>query len=132
MRIRYGAFFVLLFTFCVAPFAGCRAEPDRSRASTISSPPQAEWFAERAEASGLTFVHFNGMSGKFLYPELMAPGVALFDYDNDGDLDVFIVQGRMLGNTPVAEAQPQPPGPLPLQGRLFETISRSCPMDHAR
>ncbi len=119
MRIRYGAFFVLLFTFCVAPFAGCRAEPDRSRASTISSPPQAEWFAERAEASGLTFVHFNGMSGKFLYPELMAPGVALFDYDNDGDLDVFIVQGRMLGNTPVAEAQPQPPGPLPLQGRLF-------------
>ena len=59
------------------------------------------------------------MSGKFLYPELMAPGVALFDYDNDGDLDVFIVQGRMLGNTPLAEAKPQPAEPLPLRGRLF-------------
>ena len=32
------------------------------------------------------------MSGKFLYPEIMPPGVALFDYDNDGDLDVFAVQ----------------------------------------
>jgi hypothetical protein len=32
------------------------------------------------------------MAGKFLYPEIMPPGVALFDYDNDGDLDVFAVQ----------------------------------------
>jgi len=32
------------------------------------------------------------MSGKFYYREIMAPGVALFDYDNDGDLDVFAVQ----------------------------------------
>ncbi len=119
MRIRYGAFFVLLVFFCVVPLAGCRAESSGPRASTINSPPEGEWFTERAEASGLTFVHFNGMSGKFLYPELMAPGVALFDYDNDGDLDVFIVQGRMLGKTPAAEAQPQSAGPLPLQGRLF-------------
>jgi hypothetical protein len=119
MRIRYGSFFVAFVFFCVVPLAACRAEPSRPRASTINSPPDAEWFTERAEASGLTFVHFNGMSGKFLYPELMAPGVALFDYDNDGDLDVFIVQGRMLGKTPAAEAQPQPVGPLPLQARLF-------------
>ena len=118
MRIRYGAFLVLFVFFCIVPLAGCRAEPAGPGASTVNGPPQTEWFTERAEAAGLTFVHFNGMSGKFLYPELMAPGVALFDYDNDGDLDVFIVQGRMLGRTPAAEARPQP-GSLPLQGRLF-------------
>jgi len=32
------------------------------------------------------------MSGKFLQTEIMPPGVALLDYDNDGDLDVFLVQ----------------------------------------
>ena len=56
-----------------------------------------DWFVDRADASGLRFVYFNGMSGEFYYPEIMPPGVALFDYDNDGDLDVFIVQGQMLG-----------------------------------
>ncbi|MGC4085331.1 MAG: CRTAC1 family protein [Vicinamibacterales bacterium] len=37
------------------------------------------------------------MTGKFYQPEIMAPGVALFDMDNDGDLDVYLVQGRLLG-----------------------------------
>jgi hypothetical protein len=62
-------------------------------------------------------VHFNGMSGQFYYPEIMPPGVALFDYDNDGDLDVFIVQGQMLGNKPLSAATRQPQGPL--NSRLF-------------
>ena len=74
-----------------------------------------EWFTDRARETGLDFVHFNGMSGKFYQPEIMAPGVALFDYDNDGDLDVFLVQGRMLGTgTPLL---PPPAGAL--EGRLY-------------
>ena len=55
------------------------------------------------------------MSGKFYQPEIMAPGVALFDYDNDGDLDVFLVQGRMLGTGP--PLLPPPAGAL--EGRLY-------------
>jgi hypothetical protein len=36
------------------------------------------------------------MEGKFYYAEIIAPGAALLDYDNDGDLDVFLVQGSRL------------------------------------
>ena len=49
-------------------------------------------FDEVAAQTGLNFHHYNGMTGKFYLPEIMGAGVALFDYDNDGDLDVFLVQ----------------------------------------
>src|SRR5262245_4935411 len=75
------------------------------------------WFTDATAESGLTFTHFNGMSGEFYYPEIMPPGVALFDYDNDGDLDVFIVQDQMQGGKPLSAAKPQPQGSL--NSRLF-------------
>jgi enediyne biosynthesis protein E4 len=98
--------------------AGCRADrsPDAARAADSGAGPAHEWFVDRAEETGLRFVHFNGMSGQWYYPEHLAPGVAMFDYDNDGDLDIFLVQGQMLGE---GTALFPPQGPLPLEGRLF-------------
>ena len=44
------------------------------------------------------------MSGGHYMTEILASGVALFDYDNDGDLDVFLVQSK--GRQPPVPQQP--------------------------
>jgi hypothetical protein len=77
-------------------------------------------FVDAAAAAGLDFVHFNGMSGALYFPEMMGQGGALFDYDGDGDLDVYCVQGAMLGpGKTLADALVPPQGPLPPRGRLY-------------
>ena len=53
-------------------------------------------FREVAATTGLVFQHFNGATGHNYLPEIMGAGVALLDYDNDGDLDVYFVQGARL------------------------------------
>jgi len=58
--------------------------------------PSAPIFVESAAATGLTFTHVNGAGGNYFLPEVMGAGVALLDYDDDGDLDVFLVQGAAL------------------------------------
>ena len=67
--------------------AGCSKAP-RQTAPAL--------FRDAATETGLNFNHFNGATGQHFLPEIMGAGVALIDYDNDGDLDVFFVQGTAL------------------------------------
>lgn len=92
------------------------------RPRAFGAPPKTveEIFSDRAKEAGIDFVHFNGASGFHYYPETMGSGVALFDYDNDGDLDIFLVQGSMLG--PDANQTLYTPQ-LPLRGRLYRNDS---------
>ena len=64
--------------------------PSPGFAQTVSVPE----FRDEAEAAGLRFVHDNGHSRRNPPPpEAMCGGVALLDYDGDGWLDIYAVQG---------------------------------------
>jgi len=54
------------------------------------------WFVDEGLERGVDFTHRSGHEERFLFPELMGGGVALFDKDGDGDLDLFMVQSGSL------------------------------------
>ena len=59
-------------------------------------PGQRISFKDVAVERDLDFIHDHGGSGEKFYPETMGSGCALFDYDNDGDLDIYFLQGAPL------------------------------------
>jgi len=50
-------------------------------------------FTDITAASGVKFIHNNGATGDKLLPETMGSGVAILDFDNDGDQDLLFVNG---------------------------------------
>ena len=65
--------------------AGCD-RPDTT--SATSSAPG--WFSDITTASRLAFTHVAGTN--YFMPDQVGSGAALFDYDNDGRLDVYLLQ----------------------------------------
>ena len=58
----------------------------------------APYFRDVTDAMGLDFQHVNGFSAERRLVETMGSGGALFDFDNDGDLDLYLVQGNSLSS----------------------------------
>ena len=65
--------------------------------------------APAAERWGIDFRHHDGASGRLYMVETNGSGVVLLDFDGDGDLDVFLIDGAVL---------PGYQGPAP-RSRLF-------------
>jgi hypothetical protein len=80
-----GAFGLLI----VLP--GCLQRPSVPATQT-ASPAAAPLFADAAARAGIHFTLSNGATGKFYYLEELPAGCAFLDYDNDGWLDIFLVQ----------------------------------------
>jgi len=61
-----------------------------------AAPPAGSRFVARLDGSGIDFLHDHGGSGAKYFPEINAGGVSLFDFDGDGDLDLWFAQGEPL------------------------------------
>ena len=59
-------------------------------------------FTDATEESGIRFQHEDGRSYKKYFVETLGSGVALFDYDNDNDLDIYLVNGANLDSSDAA------------------------------
>jgi hypothetical protein len=61
-------------------------------------------FVDIGPESGIDFVHVSGMTPQKLFPTANGSGVAMFDYDGDGKLDLYFATGNFLplAATPVA------------------------------
>jgi hypothetical protein len=82
--------------------AGAAAR-QRGPAAPRARPPDApSWFVDVARPAGVLFRHVNGASPDRHLHEIMSGGGLFFDYDNDGWLDVFLVDGGSLTDASVA------------------------------
>lgn len=79
-----------------------------------AAPPGSEIpgrFTDITKAAGIQFLHRASHTSRKYLPETMGSGVALFDYDNDGRLDIYFVNGAPIADPTPAGTIPKKTGP---------------------
>jgi hypothetical protein len=119
MRYRWTttAMAVLVTAALVASAVG--QQPARKQ---TSSPSVAGKFTDVTRQSGITFRYLTTHGTRKYLLETMGAGVALFDYDNDGRLDVFFVNGA-----PLADPTPKTTIPKKAGAQYWNRLFRQRP-----
>jgi hypothetical protein len=101
MRIRF------LTLACLTLFVSgyCVGQQRGKNANSPATDTPAR-FVDITQKSGVSFHYLSSHTSKKYLIETMGAGAALFDYDNDGRLDIFLVNGAPLGD-------PTPKGTIP-------------------
>src|SRR6266849_5053832 len=73
---------------CLLVWAGCHREVPNAAFEPKVSP----WFEDITDQVGLNFIHDAGPTGNYFFPQILGSGAALFDFNNDGRLDIYLLQ----------------------------------------
>jgi len=73
---------------CLLASFACQREVPNA-ALEPKAPP---WFEDVTDKVGLNFVHDAGPTGSYFFPQILGSGAALFDFNNDGRLDIYLLQ----------------------------------------
>ena len=95
LLLVYFAFIALMNSF------GLCQPQDNIQSVPLS--PKKNWdarFVEMLAGSGIDFVHESGARGERYVVEPMSSGIALFDFDGDGRIDIYFVNGSLLNPSP--------------------------------
>ena len=89
-------------------FGGCRSanEPTVPAPPSSKSPSCPITLQNVTDQTGITFAHTDGSSGRRYIVETVTAGLALFDYDGDGRVDIYFLNGAPLRGT---ESKGSPP-----------------------
>jgi hypothetical protein len=87
-RYLIGAALLLAAGFVtLASFVGCKKNGETD--SEAQGPP---WFSDVTKELGIHFIHDGGpKDGLFFMPQQVGSGMALFDFDGDGLLDLYLM-----------------------------------------
>ena len=83
---------VLALTLCGGLACGPSSGPQEPIERAPTRIPVV--FTDVTAEAGIDFEHHNGRSGRKYLPETLGSGAAFFDYDSDGDQDIFLVNSR--------------------------------------
>jgi len=110
----WGALCLLSGAFPLAAFA----QEGAGSTAGANAKSTAGLFVDITKRSGLNFQYQSSHTSKKYLIETMGAGVALFDYDNDGRLDIFFVNGTPLDDPTPQGTIPKKTGPK-YWNRLF-------------
>jgi hypothetical protein len=91
---------ILRASFCLSlvALAGLGLGCPRTAPTAPAPPAEPAWFEDVTEEVGLHFVHDPGPTGTYFMPQQVGSGAAFFDCDNDGLLDIYLLQNAGPGS----------------------------------